>query len=180
MSSLEVNKIVAALLTAGIVASGSGFFASLLYHPEMPEAHAYAIGTDAGAGAEAETAAVVEGPPLGELLAAADLGAGEKAIKKCTACHTFDNGGAHKIGPNLWNIVERPIAGAEGFAFSSALQDRGAETWSYDNLDGFLAKPKDWAPGTKMSFAGLRKAGQRADLLAYLRTLSDTPVPLPE
>ena len=178
MNTLEINKIVAAVLAAGIIASGSGFFAEVVYHHEAPEAHAYVVGGE-GAGAGAEEA-VAEEPPLGELLAAADPGAGQKVMKKCTACHTAEQGGKHKQGPNLWNIVERPIAAAGGVTYSSALQERSGEAWSFDNLDGFLAKPKDWAPGTKMTFAGLKKAKQRADLIVYLRSLSDSPAPLPE
>jgi cytochrome c len=127
----------------------------------------------------AEAVAPADGG-LGALLAAADPEAGKKQAKKCTACHTMDEGGANKIGPNLWNIVNRPIAGVEGFSYSSAMSDMSGESWSFANLDGFLASPKGWVKGTKMSFAGVRKDGQRADLLAYLRSLSGSPAALPE
>ena len=101
-------------------------------------------------------------------------------MKKCTACHTFDEGGANKVGPNLWNVVGRPIASAGSYKYSDGLQEKSGDSWSYENLDGYLHKPKDWAPGTKMSFAGLKKVKERADLIVYLRSLSDSPAPLPE
>ena len=144
------------------------------------EADASAAEGDQGAGAEQTAEATADGGGMAAALAAADPAAGEKVAKKCKACHTFDEGGASRIGPNLWNIVDRPIAGEEGFKYSSAMGDMSGEVWSYANLDGFLADPKGWAKGTKMSFAGIKKEGQRADLLAYLRSLSANPVPLPE
>ncbi len=127
----------------------------------------------------AETPAEV---PMGvtALLAAADPAAGAKAVKKCAACHTLDKGGKHRLGPNLWDLVDRPIGSAVGYKYSDALNSKSGETWNYDNLDAFLTKPKGWAPGTKMSFAGIKKPGQRADLIAHLRSLSDNPAALPE
>ena len=112
------------------------------------------------------------------LLAAADAGDGKKAFRKCKACHTADKGGAHKVGPNLWDVVGRAKAGAQGYRFSGVLAGLGG-TWSFADLDAFLAKPKAFAPGTKMSFNGVRKAAERAAVIAYLRSLSDSPKPLP-
>ena len=187
MNSIEFTKIFGALLAAALVASLSGFIASTIYPEHRGEVRAYVV-----AAAEAEPqAAPAEASPavaspaealsgVAALLAAADPAAGAKAIKKCTACHSLDQGGKNKIGPNLWDIVGRPVASAAGYSYSNALQGKSGETWSYDNLDAFLAKPKDWAPGTKMSFAGLKKPGQRADLIAHLRSLSDNPAALPE
>jgi cytochrome c len=189
MSSLEINKIVGAALTAGIVAVASGFVADLLYAPEKLEESVYKVATaesmvegaaESAAPAESSEAASEDADPLMTLLAAADAAAGQKALKKCTSCHNMDKGGPNKIGPNLWNIVNRQIGGAEGFRYSAALKDKASEVWSYENLDAFLAKPKDWAPGTKMSFGGITKPERRAALVAYLRTLSDSPAALPE
>lgn len=182
-SSLESNKIAAAVLTAGVIAMLSGFVADLLYHPQVElEQDAYVIA--AGDGAAADSAAPAdEGPalePITPLLAAADPAAGEKVAKKCTSCHSFDSGGPNKVGPNLYDIVNRPIASHEGFSYSDALAGMSDKTWTYEDLNAFLAKPKDFAPGTKMSFAGLNKVDDRANLVAWLRTLSDSPVPLPE
>ncbi len=187
MSGLEVNKVVAAVLTAGIVASFSGFVAYLLVQPEELAEDAYPVTVVAAAtspaGAPAADVAAAEASEPGSvlpLLAAADLAAGEKVLRKCTSCHTVDEGGANRIGPNLWNLVDRPIASVDGFSYSKSLQEKSGDGWSYENLDGFLAKPKDWAPGTKMSFAGLKKIEDRANLIAYLRSLSGSPAPLPE
>ncbi len=112
------------------------------------------------------------------LLATADTKRGTGVFKKCKACHTAEQGGKNKIGPNLWEVVGRPKAGIEGFKYSNALKGLGGD-WTYQDLDHFLAKPKAFAPGTKMSFAGLKKETDRASLIAYLRSLSASPKPLP-
>ena len=128
--------------------------------------------------AAAETAPAGGGEGIAALLAAADTEAGAKVWKKCASCHSIDEGGSNKVGPNLWDIVGRPVAGHEGYKYSGALSGLGGE-WSYDRLDGFLTKPKDFAAGTKMSFAGLKSAEDRANLIAFLRDRSDDPKPLP-
>jgi len=112
------------------------------------------------------------------LLAAATTESGAKAFKKCKSCHTTGLGGANTIGPNLWDVVGRSKAASPGFAYSAALKKIGG-AWSYEDLDAFLSKPKKYAPGTKMSFAGIKKAPGRAAVIAYLRSLSETPKPLP-
>ena len=181
MDSLEINKIVAAVLTTGIVAMFSSFVADAVIDPEELDEPVYLV-----AGAAVEEA-VEEVPPeevpvetIVALLAAADTAAGQAVAKKCKACHTFDRGGANKLGPNLWDIVNGQIAGAAGFKYSSALQGLSDEKWTFEALDAFLTKPKDYVPGTKMSFSGLKKPEVRANLIAYLRSLSDSPAALPE
>jgi cytochrome c len=178
MSSLEINKIVAAILTAGIVAGFSGFLADALVNPHELEEHVYVVA--GAAGEEAADEAAPEAPDLGILMAAADAASGEKGAKKCTACHTFDQGGADKQGPNLWNIVNRGIGSDAEFSYSDAIKGMSDQQWTFENLDAFLQSPKGFAPGTKMSFAGVKKPGARAGLLAYLRSLSDSPAPMPE
>ena len=184
MNAIEFNKIIGVLLTVALVVSLSNFIANELIPRHHDAVRAYVVAAEAEpaeASASASAVAPVDAmPDLAALLAAADPAAGAKTIKKCTACHSLDKGGKHKIGPNLWDLIDRPIASAEDYNYSSALEAKSGESWSYDNLDGFLAKPKEWAPGTKMSFAGLKKPGQRADLIAHLRGLSDTPAALPE
>ena len=115
---------------------------------------------------------------LATLLASADAGDGEKVFRKCKSCHTVDQGGANRVGPNLWEIVGAAKAAVDGFRYSGALADMGGE-WTYENLDAFLADPKGYVPGTKMSFAGLRKAKDRAAVIAYMRSNADNPPPLP-
>ena len=105
---------------------------------------------------------------------------GKKVARKCAACHSFDEGGANKVGPNLWNVVMRKAGSVEGFKYSSAMTEFGADhSWTFEELNDFLAKPKAHLPGTSMTFAGLKKPDDRADVLAYLRSLSDSPAPLP-
>ncbi len=113
-----------------------------------------------------------------ELLATADVKKGKKISKSCAACHSFDKGGKNKMGPNLWNIVNRDIATVEGFKYSKAMQNAGGK-WSYDKLNKFLTKPREDIKGTKMSFAGVKKLEDRAALIAWLRSLSDSPAQLP-
>jgi len=183
-SSLEINKIVGAVLTAGVVAMTAGFVAELMFPHEEHQEPVYRIAAapeDGGAAGEAPAEAAAPGlQPVAPLMAAADPAAGESAAKKCSSCHSFDKGGPNKIGPNLWGVVDRQIAGAEGFSYSDALQGLSDQAWTYENLNAFIAKPKDFAPGTKMSFAGLKGVEDRAALIAYLRAQSDSPLPLPE
>ncbi len=175
---LFVNKVAGAVLCAGLLAMISGFITGKLYHPTMLDKPAFAIAADAGS-APAQTAAAPTGPAaIGPLLAAASVENGEKVAKKCSSCHTFEKGGKNKIGPNLWNIVGAKPAGVDGFSYSSALQGLKT-TWEFEELSKFLYKPKDYAKGTKMTYAGLKKDKDRADLIAYMRSLSDSPKPLP-
>lgn len=177
-SSLETNKALAALLTAGIIASGSGVISRIIYHPSMPEENAYHIEVPEGEAAGGE-AAEPDAPPLPVLLAAASPEAGADEARKCEACHSFEQGGAAKIGPPLWGVVGRDIASVEGFAYSDALLEKEGQ-WSFDSLSGFLTNPRGWVAGTKMAFAGVKDPEDRADVLVYLRSLAENPVPLPE
>ena len=176
---LFVNKVAGAVLCAGLLAMSSGFISEQIYHPTLLEKPAFAIAADAGGSAPVQTAAAPAGPAaIGPMLAAASVENGKKVAKKCSSCHTFEKGGKNKIGPNLWNIVGAKPAGVAGFSYSSALQGLGTN-WDYEELSKFLYKPKDYANGTKMTYAGLKKDQDRADLIAYLRSLSDNPKPMP-
>jgi cytochrome c len=177
-SSLEVNKMLAAVLTAGIIASGSGVISRIIYSPHMPEESAYPIEVaESGEDGAAEDGAAEVSLPA--LLAAASVDEGQAVAKKCQACHDFAQGGANKIGPALWGVLGRDIAAVSGFSYSDALaQKEGA--WTYDDLGAFLADPKGWAPGTKMAFAGVKDPEDRADLILYLHSLAESPQPLPE
>jgi cytochrome c len=179
MDSMEVNKGIAAILVAGILFFLTGLIGDTLVRERLPEKPALAIAAapSAPAGGEAKPA----GPaPIGPLLASADANVGEQyAHKVCVACHTFDKGGKNGVGPNLWGVVERPRDSEPGFGYSPAMEKFKGQPWSFDALNDWLYKPSAYVPGTRMSFAGIPNDKQRADVIAFLRTLSDNPVPLP-
>lgn len=173
---LENNKIFAAILIAGITAMLSGFIAHKLVHPEKLSEDAVAI---EGGAVVASASAKPTGPePIMHLLATADVARGEKLSKACAACHSFDNGGVNKVGPNLWATVDAKKGHVDGFAYSSALLEKGG-VWNYDSLNKFLWKPKSYISGTKMNYLGLKKPADRAAMIAWLRTLDGSPAPLP-
>ena len=178
MNSFEFNKVFAAILLAGLIAMLAGFAAKKFVHPEEVEPRAYAV-----PGMAAPTTAAAEAPkgpnPIDGLLASADVAAGQKTAKVCAACHSFDQGGPNKVGPNMWNVVGGPKAHMEGFAYSKALAERHGEKWGYAELNQFLYNPKAYVPGTKMVFAGIKNDQERANVIAWLRTLSASPQPLP-
>lgn len=181
MDSFEFNKIAMSVLGVVFIVMSLNFLSESLFHTERPETMGYAVEVaEASGAAEPEEDTGPAFDPITPLLASADIGAGEKAIKKCSACHTFEQGGANKVGPALWDIVNRDIASIDGFGYSSALTEYGADkTWTYESLNGFLWKPKTYIKGTSMGFAGIKKAEDRADIVAYLRSLSANPAPLP-
>jgi cytochrome c len=170
------NTIAGWVLFAGIVALGSSIVAGELFHSERPANMGYPIEgvvqEGEGGGAEAEQ-------PIEFYLAKADPAKGQQVFNKCAACHNAEQGGANQLGPNLWDIIDEPIAqGKAGFAFSDALKKVGG-TWNWDNLSKWLDSPKTFAPGTKMTFAGLSNPQDRADVIAFLNAHSDAPKPLP-
>ena len=182
MDSFELNKIAGAILFSVLLLLGLGNLAAVLYAPTPANPQAYIVeGLETGtetAAAATETASADAGTSLALLLASADIAAGEKAVRKCVACHTFDQDGANKVGPNLWNIIAQPVAAKSGFNYSSAMAELGGD-WDYDRMDAFLQAPRKYVPGTKMSFAGVRKEQERANIILYMRSLSASPPPLP-
>lgn len=173
---MDFNKIFAAILVAGIVAMLGGFVAKQLVHPHPLAENAFNI--------EAMEPVAAGGKPAGPepilaLIATADAAKGEKIAKACAACHTFTKGGPAGVGPNLWGVVGGPKDHMAGFAYSGALLEVGGSTWTYAEMNKFLWKPKAYAKNTKMSYAGLKKAEDRAALIAWLRTQADSPKALP-
>ncbi len=178
MGGMEFNKIFAALLVAGIVASLSGFISKKLVHPEELEENAFHVEVAEGGAAGAAPKIQLPEPVL-HLVAAADIARGEKLAKACAACHSFEKGGPNGVGPYLWNTVNKPKHHASGFSYSGALTANGVANWTYQSLNYFLWKPKKYAPGTKMNYLGIKKPEDRAAMIAWLRTLADSPAPLP-
>ena len=183
MSGTEINKLILAGLTTVLVMLMIGNVVNELSHREPLERNAYAVvASDEPAPSKPGSASPAEATPGLEpvtlLLASADPAAGQKASKRCASCHTFNDGGANRVGPNLWGIVGRDKGSVDGFKYSDALRDKGG-AWSYDDLNAFLANPKDFIKGTRMSFAGVKKVQDRAAIIAYMRQQSASPLPLP-
>ncbi len=180
MNSFEVNKIVGAILGTLLFVMGIGFLAEAIYAPKTGAGPGYALPEPEGT-ETASSAPVIVVTPLPVLLASASVDDGAKVAKKCVSCHNFGEGDGNKTGPHLYGVVGRTIASIEDFAYSDALHALADEhgTWTFENLNAFLTRPKDFAPGTKMGFSGLAKDTDRANLLVYLRSLSHDPVDLP-
>ena len=182
MNSSFLNAAAGAFLAVVFVVFTVSIASDAIFHSSEPETEGFALEASEGGPATA-TAAVDEGlPPISPLLASASVEGGERAFRKCVACHTVEDGGANKVGPNLWNIVNKPVAAVDGFGYSTAMTDYaqgGATSWGYENLNSFIENPRKYMRGTGMSFAGIRKPEERADIIAYLRSLSNEPAPLP-
>jgi cytochrome c len=168
------NTIAGWVLAGGIAALGLTIASGMYFHRGEVEKPGYAI-----QGAEADGAGAAAAVPIGNMMAVADMSKGEAIFKKCVACHTIAQGGANGIGPNLWGTVGKPLGSHAGFAYSDALKSKGG-TWTFEALNEWLANPKKYAPGTKMTFAGLGTPEERANLILYMNAQgSNLPLPTP-
>ena len=178
MDSFEVNKILGAVLGTLTFTLGLTIVAEMVFESPEPAKAGYEIVVpEETAGGAAAAAPKVE--PIANRLAKADVAKGEALTKQCHSCHTFEKGGPNKVGPNLYGIVGNHHAHRDDFSYSSAMAGKKGEEWTFDKLDHFLASPREAIPGTAMSFAGIKKPDQRADVIAYLNKNSDKPLPLP-
>lgn len=177
MDSFEFNKIAASVLVALLVVMIGSLVSESLVHSQKLQNNILGIvaGTSTGDAATEKKAL----GPITPLLVSADITKGKEIAKKCTQCHTFEENGAQKIGPNLWGIVGNKIAHVADFAYSAVFKAKEGK-WDVEELNKFIYKPRDYAPGTKMSFAGISDDKDRANLIAYLNTLSANPAPLPQ
>jgi|SRR6185312_7216035 cytochrome c len=176
MDSFELNKILGAVLATCIFVLVTSFAAQAVFSPKLPEKPGFEIAVKEETHGGGEAAAPSE--PIEKLLQTASVEKGAAAAKKCAACHTFEKGGPNRVGPNLFGIVDRARASEPGFNYSAAMKGKGGK-WTYDDLNKFIANPKGFVPGTAMGFAGIPKDSERADVIDYLHTLADNPVPLP-
>ena len=181
MDSFEFNKIAGAVLGTALGVMGLSIVSEVIFSPAEAEKPGMAVEVAEASGGETGGAAAPPAVPIAVRLSKADVAAGETSAGKCKQCHTLNKGEPAKIGPNLFGVVGGPLGHMEGFKYSKGMLDKKAEglTWTFENLDHFLFSPKAFVPGTAMGFAGLKKDDERTNVIAYLRTLSDAPVPLP-
>jgi cytochrome c len=179
MNSFELNKILGAVLGTCLIMLALSITAGAIFAPESPAKPGFAIAAkETGAGEKAAPKAPEQ--PIEALLASASVEKGQATARQCQACHTFEKGGPNRVGPNLWGIVgDNRGEGRGGFNFSAAMKAKGGK-WTFDELNKFLTDPRAYIPGTAMTFAGLSRESQRADVIAFLDKQSDNPVPLPK
>ena len=181
MNAYQINKFAGSFLASIMFVMAINAIGDLVV-PLAPEAAGGGHATPAAASvatAPEPAAAAKDEPGLAALLAMASVEDGAKVSRKCAACHTFGAGGPNRVGPNLWDIVGAAVASRGGFKYSDAMAGLGGD-WSYERLDAYLAKPKAFLPGTKMAFAGVRKSGDRAAMIAFMRGQCGQPLALPE
>src|SRR5499427_667468 len=179
MDSFELNKIIGAILGTCILVLVTSFAAQAVFTPKPLEKPGFEIAVKEESHGGGAAAAAAPSEPIEKLLQTASVEKGAAAAKVCAACHTFEKNGPNRVGPNLYGIVgDHKGEGRGGFNFSGAMKAKGG-TWTIDDLNQFIANPKGFVPGTAMGFAGVSKDSERADVIAYLNSLSENPTPLP-
>lgn len=179
MDSFELNKVLGAVLGTCLFILALNITAGAVFSAPKPAKPGYDIAVQEQPAGGGGGAAPAQDEPIEKLLASADVGKGENSAKKCQACHTYNKGEPNRVGPNLYGVVGRDRASVAGFNYSAAMKAKGGK-WTVEDLNHFLTNPRGFIPGTSMTFAGLPKGSERADLIAYLNSKSDNPAPLPK
>ena len=175
-----MNKIIVSIVLAVFLVLGINKITDVIFFVDKPEKSAYQVATVttvASTTSTEESAASSESGDIMALFASTNAAEGAKIFKKCAACHSITEGGANKIGPALWGVLGKPAGTVPGYKYSKAMAAHG-KNWSFEEMNGFLIKPKDWIKGTKMSFAGLKKAKDRASVILYMNENTNSPLPI--
>ena len=175
-----MNKIIVSIVLAIFLVLGINKITDVIYYVEKPEKSAYQVDSVVSVASTTSTESNSESSESGDIMAlfaSVNAADGAKIFKKCAACHSIAQGGANKIGPALWGVIGRKAGGVTDYKYSKAMAAYG-KSWSFEEMNGFLIKPKDWIKGTKMSFAGLKNAKERAAVILYMNENSDSPLPL--
>ena len=175
-----MNKIIASIVLAIILVLGINKITDAIFYVEKPEKSAYQVAsvtTVASTTSDETSSASSESGNIMALFASTNAAEGTKIFKKCAACHSITEGGANKIGPALWGVLERPAGSVPGYKYSKAMAAHN-KNWSFEEMNGFLTKPKSWIKGTKMSFAGLKIAEDRAAVILYMNENTNSPLQL--
>jgi len=175
-----MNKIIVSIILAAILFLGINKVTDVIYYVEKPEKSAYQIDSITTVASSTNTETSSSDSDSGNIMAlfaSTSAAEGAKVFKKCAACHSIAEGGSNKIGPALWGVLGRPVGSVSGYKYSKAMAAHG-KNWSFDEMNGFLIKPKDWIKGTKMSFAGLKNAKERAAVILYMNENTNNPLPL--
>jgi cytochrome c len=179
MNSFELNKILGAILGTCLFVLALNIAAGAMFSAPKPAKPGFEVAVQEQPAGGTGTAAPAQDEPIEKLLASASPEKGENSAKKCQACHTFNKGEPNRVGPNLYGVVGRDKASVPGFNYSAAMKAKGGK-WTIEELNVYLTNPRGYVPGTSMSFAGLPRGSERADIIAFLNGKSDSPAPLPK
>ena len=176
MDSFEINKIIAAILVTVLLVFGIGKISDIIFHVEKPAVEGYKVEVKLASASSTEENSENQ-VDISAFLALGNVEDGKKVFKKCAACHSINADGKNKIGPKLWNVMFRPVGSIADYKYSKALVSYGKE-WTWEEMNGFLIKPKEWIKGTKMAFAGLKNEKDRAAVILYMNENTNNPLPL--